>query len=166
MRVLLIALATVAFPAGATAQDPMVEAVVTDQLQAIATVQSFFDAMAASNVEQSRRLLLPQGRFVSVREEKGQPIVRSMSVEDYLATLATDKRRRRERMWHYEMRVHGRIAVVWTPYDFWIDGKFSHCGVDVFDLVKAEDGWKIAGATYTIESTGCPPSPLGSLKQP
>ena len=43
------------------------------------------------------------------------------------------------------------IATVWTPYDFWIDGKFSHCGIDAFDLVKTDEGWKIAGGSYTLE---------------
>ena len=49
-------------------------------------------------------------------------------------------------------------------YDFWTDGKFSHCGIDAFELIKTVDGWKIAGGTYTIEAN-CGPSPLGPLKQ-
>jgi len=53
---------------------------------------------------------------------------------------------------------------VWAPYDFWRDGKFSHCGVDAFDLIKTDEGWKIAGGGYTLESK-CEPSPLGPLKQ-
>jgi hypothetical protein len=67
-------------------------------------------------------------------------------------------------MWNPEVRVHGPIASVWTAYDFWVDGKFSHCGVDVFDLVKTAEGWKISGGAYTVERTGCAPSPLGPLK--
>ena len=55
----------------------------------------------------------------------------------------------RERIWNPEVRVNGLIATVWAPYDFWIDGKFSHCGVDQFDLIKTEEGWKIAGGVYT-----------------
>jgi len=28
-----------------------------------------------------------------------------------------------------------------APYDLWMDGKFGHCGVDTFDLIKTvEDG--------------------------
>jgi len=53
---------------------------------------------------------------------------------------------------------------VWAPYDFWIDGKLSHCGTDAFDLIKTEDGWKIAGGVYTLESN-CATSPLGPPKQ-
>jgi hypothetical protein len=60
--------------------------------------------------------------------------------------------------------MQGRIATVWAPYDFWIDGKFSHCGVDAFDLIKTDKGSRIAGGAYTVELK-CEPSPLGPLKQ-
>jgi hypothetical protein len=69
-----------------------------------------------------------------------------------------------ERMWDARVLIHGRIAVLWTPYDFHRDGKFSHCGVDAFSLVKTDDGWKIAGFIYTVEPEGCRPSPLGPVR--
>jgi hypothetical protein len=62
------------------------------------------------------------------------------------------------------VRVHESIATVWAPYDLWIDGKFGHCGVDTFDLIKTVEGWKIAGGAFTME-VKCEPSPLGPLKQ-
>jgi hypothetical protein len=70
----------------------------------------------------------------------------------------------RERIWNPDVRIHGLIATVWAAYDFWIDGKLSHCGVDAFDLIKTPEGWRIAGGVYTVE-TQCSPSPLGPLKQ-
>jgi hypothetical protein len=78
--------------------------------------------------------------------------------------LQRSKQTNRERIWNPEVRVHGLIATVWAPYDFWTDGKFSHCGIDAFDLIKTADGWKISGGTFTMESA-CEPSPLGPLKQ-
>ena len=48
--------------------------------------------------------------------------------------------------------------------DFHLDGKFTHCGTDIFTLVKTADGWKISGGIYTVEPTGCEPSPLGAIK--
>jgi hypothetical protein len=47
--------------------------------------------------------------------------------------------------------VHEGIAVVWTPYEFQVNGKFSHCGVDAFSLVRIDGRWKIAGIVYTVE---------------
>ena len=107
---------------------------------------------------------MPEGRLFSVREQNGQPLTRAASTQDCLDSLAKGQQAYRERMWNPEVRVHGPIASVWTPYDFWVNGKFSHCGVDAFDLVNTSEGWKISGGIYTVERTGCAPSPLGPLK--
>jgi hypothetical protein len=52
---------------------------------------------------------------------------------------------------------------VHAPYDFHIDGKFSHCGTDVFTLVRAKGEWRIVSIVYTVQRTGCAPSPLGPI---
>jgi hypothetical protein len=135
-----------------------------DKAAVVATVQKFFDTMASRDVDGARAVLMPEGRLFAVREQNGQAAARASSIEDYLKGLPGRKADYRERMWNPEVRVHGPIASVWTPYDFWVDGKFSHCGVDVFDLVKTPEGWKISGGAYTVERTGCAPSPLGPLK--
>jgi hypothetical protein len=44
---------------------------------------------------------------------------------------------------------------VWAPYDLWVNKKFSHCGVDVFTLIKTNQGWKIASLVYTVEPDAC-----------
>ena len=128
------------------------------------TVQAFFDTMSTKDVEGARRILMPRGAFHAMREQDGKAVIRTFTSEEYLKDLAGMKQALRERMWNPEVRIRGAIAAVWTPYDFWIDGKFSHCGVDAFDLVKTDEGWKIAGGTYTVEAK-CDPSPLGPLKQ-
>ena len=35
------------------------------------------------------------------------------------------------------------IAIVWCDYEFLIDSKLSHKGVDVFQLFYSDNGWKI-----------------------
>jgi hypothetical protein len=62
----------------------------------------------------------------------------------------------RERYWDPDVKVRGRIAVVWAPYEFWLDGKSHHCGIDVFEMVKEDDGWKIANLMWTQEPDACP----------
>jgi hypothetical protein len=157
LRFILISLLTTAPAAGQTRQED-------DKAAVLASVQNFLDTMASKDVEGARRVLMPDGRMFSVRHQNGQTVARAAAVEDYLKNLGGRKQDNRERMWSPEVRVHGPIASVWTPYDFWVDGKFSHCGVDAFDLVKTSDGWKISGGVYTVERSGCPPSPLGPLK--
>ena len=158
MRVVLITIRFVVAPASTRAQGT------AERDAVLKIVQAFFDTMSARDVDGARRILMPQGRFHAMRMRDGKPDPRAFSNEEYFADLQAGKQAMRERMWSPEVRVHGLIATVWTPYDFWIDGKFSHCGIDAFDLIKTEEGWKLAGGTYTVESK-CQPSPLGPLKQ-
>jgi hypothetical protein len=99
-----------------------------------------------------------------VIEQDGGLAVRGRSFQAYMDGLRTAKGTPLERMWDPEVRVHGPLATVWTKYDFHNDGAFSHCGVDSFQLVKTAEGWKIAGAAYTVERTKCAPHPAGPPK--
>lgn len=42
-----------------------------------------------------------------------------------------------------EIMVEQSLASVWTPYKFYLNGKFSHSGTNSFQLVKTDAGWKI-----------------------
>jgi len=57
-----------------------------------------------------------------------------------------------ERGFDPEIRVSGTVASVWYPYDFYLDGEWSHCGVDVFTLAHTNDaGWRIASLAWSRE---------------
>jgi len=60
-----------------------------------------------------------------------------------------------ERHWSPTVLVRGHVALVWTPYEFRLDGRRSHCGIDTFDLVKADGDWRVANAMWTVEPDGC-----------
>lgn len=62
----------------------------------------------------------------------------------------------REQYWDPVVHVRGRLAVVWTPYEFWLNGKTTHCGIDVFHMVRQDDGWRIAHLMWTVEPDACP----------
>jgi hypothetical protein len=128
----------------------------------LTTVQRFFETMTSKDTAGARAVLDPEGDFVSVRwNELGERVVRRTSFSDYLEGLEYAAETYLERMWDSEVRIHGPIAIVWTPYDFHIDGKFSHCGTNAFQLLRTETGWIITGGTYVVERTGCGESPLG-----
>jgi hypothetical protein len=43
------------------------------------------------------------------------------------------------------------IATAWVPYEFYLNGKFSHKGVDVFLLVKMGNEFKIQTLLYNMQ---------------
>jgi hypothetical protein len=131
----------------------------------VAVVHEFFRAMSANDSAAAARTMHPDAQNF-VLSARGDSTVLSLSTAArFLSSLVTSKRSLVERMWEPTVMVHGPIAVVWTPYDFHIDGTFSHCGVDAFSLARANGGWRIVSITYTVERTGCAPSPLGPLKK-
>lgn len=62
-----------------------------------------------------------------------------------------------ERYWDATVMSNGYIASVWAPYDFYTDGAFSHCGVDLFFMVRKQNNWKIAHYGYTVDQKNCFP---------
>ena len=54
-----------------------------------------------------------------------------------------------ERILNYSIQVDGAMAHVWTPYEFYVNNKFSHKGVNAFTLFKENDQWKIV---YLIDT--------------
>lgn len=43
------------------------------------------------------------------------------------------------------------IATAWVPYEFYLDGKFTHKGVDAFILVKVGEEYKIQTLLYNMQ---------------
>ncbi len=125
------------------------------------TVQRFFDAMAERDAEGALEVLIPAGRFFSLREENSETALRTFTAQEFAQGLETQEGDLLERFWEPEVRISGGIATVWTPYDFYLNGMFHHCGIDAFDLLNDGTGWKITGGVYTVETTRCPESPLG-----
>jgi hypothetical protein len=137
-----------------TSQNPEEKAV-------IAAVEQFFRALETRDTDLARNILLPEGVVFSIREQGGEKSIRATSHEQIIDSFASSTEKMLERIWDPKTLIHKEIAVVWTKYDFHREGKFSHCGVDAFNLIKTPEGWKIAGILYTVEKEGCEESPLG-----
>ena len=56
-----------------------------------------------------------------------------------------------ERGFAPQAMVSGGVAMVWMPYDLYVNGVWSHCGADVFTLVKSNAVWRIASLAWSAE---------------
>jgi hypothetical protein len=139
--------AAVAAPGAAMAADP--------QEAAVATVQRFFDAMAAKDADAVRAVTLPGGIYTSIRPAAGGgTAVTRLTVEDFAQHLRPGLH---EAMWSPRVSLRGdMLATVSGPYEFQLDGKTTHCGIDVFDLAKVDGQWRIASIIWTAEPDACP----------
>lgn len=55
----------------------------------------------------------------------------------------------------YKIRIDGSMANAWTPYSFFMNGEFSHCGVNSFQLFKVNGDWRIIYLIDTRRRVGC-----------
>lgn len=53
------------------------------------------------------------------------------------------------------IKIDGPLAIAWTPYSFYLNDKFSHCGVNSFQLVRFNGIWKIQYIIDTRRRQGC-----------
>ena len=60
-----------------------------------------------------------------------------------------------ERISFETVKVDGPLAIAWTPYNFYYNGQFSHCGVNSFQLVRFDGVWKIQYIIDTRRKQGC-----------
>jgi len=99
-------------------------------------------------------------RAVDLADDGSLWHIRSRSLEDGAVTISKGSDPLLERMWDPIAMVHGPLAMVWRPYDFWVAGEWSHCGIDSLTLVGTDDGWKVSSISYTSEISDCLESPL------
>jgi hypothetical protein len=120
----------------------------SEEKAVLAVVERLFDAMAARDAAAARALVVPEGRYYSLRGAN-PPI--GATLADFADRLQTLQDPIKETMRDPEVRIRGRLATVWTHYDFYRSGKRTHGGIDSFTLVKYGRTWRVAGLVYTVE---------------
>ena len=148
-RILIILTAGIIISNLATAQTPedSVKAVVNQLFSAMRNVDGVMlkDAFADSAVLQTIR-----------RKQDGTFFVQNERVSDFVASISTAKKDSLdERITFETIKIDGPLAVAWTPYKFFYAGKFSHCGVNSFQLVRINGRWKIQFLIDTRRRQGC-----------
>ena len=135
-----------------------------DRALILETVQKFFDSIEFRDRQLLESILVPNSLNISARElDDGEAQFNVMSYDEVVSALTRPGRNAKERSWDETVLIQGNIAVVWTPYDFHVDGVFSHCGIDSFQLIKQDGQWLISNSSWTLETENCPASPLGPI---
>ena len=94
----------------------------------------------------------------TIIEKNGKVVVKTDAVGDFAAQVAKmEKNILDERIKFDVVRIDGALAMVWAPYQFYYKGKFSHCGVDSFQLIRINGKWKIQYLIDTRRRQGCNP---------
>ncbi len=55
-----------------------------------------------------------------------------------------------ERFYNVRIDTNGAVASVWFDFDFLEDGKVTNRGSESWQMVRAEDGWKISSMLFSM----------------
>ena len=133
-----------------------------DRAAVLALMGQAFAAVSSGDPDDWRAIQLAEGTSLSFRAApEGHPTELEMRISTNEANLPDQIYLGEMERWTDEptVLIHGPIAVVWGPYEYWIDDAFSHCGIDSADLVKVNGEWKIANWMWTVEKENCPTDP-------
>lgn len=82
--------------------------------------------------------------------------VKNEDIKDFISSISkASKDDLDERITIEAIHADGNLASVFTPYQFYYKGKFSHCGANSFQLVKQNNEWKIQYIIDTRRKENC-----------
>lgn len=124
------------------------------------TVRQLFDGMRKGDSAMVRAAFHPEAVLQTTAVRNGQTSVGKLGVENFVRSVGTPRPEALdERIWNEKVFIDGPLAVVWTDYALFIGTRFSHCGVDAFQLAKMADGWKIIALADTRRTDNCKQGP-------
>ncbi|RVT98273.1 hypothetical protein EOD41_18050 [Mucilaginibacter limnophilus] len=122
------------------------------------TITTMFDAMRKGDSTLLNSAFHKDMVLQGVAKKKdGNSYLYSEKASEFLKAVGTPhKEVWDERITWGNIKIDGELASVWTPYKFYLDGNFSHCGVNFFQLLKTVGGWKIIYIIDTRRKDNCP----------
>lgn len=118
-----------------------------------ATINNFFEGMKSSDSTKIYGAFTPSPILQSFGK-KGE--ARTEDFKEFVGNIAkTEKGILDERITFSKILIDGDLASVWTPYEFYYNGRFSHCGVNSIQLIKYNKEWKIQYIIDTRRKENC-----------
>ncbi|MFZ5554690.1 MAG: nuclear transport factor 2 family protein [Bacteroidota bacterium] len=123
---------------------PLISFSQSDESQIKSVITQLFDGMRTSDTSKINSCFEKDARLQTILFKEGNPSLVTDHVNDLTEAVAIPHTEIwDERIISWDIRINGLLASCWAEYEFYIGKKFSHCGVDAFQLYKREGKWKI-----------------------
>ncbi|MFD2584079.1 nuclear transport factor 2 family protein [Pedobacter vanadiisoli] len=120
------------------------------------TITNLFTGMKDADSTLARSAFADAAIMQTIVNKEGKVSVRNESVNNFIKFIGTPHQQKYdERIVFTKILIDGDLAAVWTDYKFYLGDKFSHCGVNSFQLVKGDKGWQIVYIIDTRRKEGC-----------
>lgn len=114
-------------------------------------IETFFEGLHKGDSTMMKTTLHKDIKIqTTATNREGKHILKTDSKKKLLTSVANKKPEHiyLEKLLSYDIKIDGNLASVWTPYEFYFNGKFSHCGANSFQLFNNNGKWVI---TYLID---------------
>jgi hypothetical protein len=91
------------------------------------------------------------------RNPEGKTLFRTEEFSNFLKSIVgiPDTMKFEEKLTSFSIQVDRTMANAWVGYEFWLNGEFSHCGINSFQLINFDGEWKIIYLIDTRGKEGC-----------
>lgn len=115
------------------------------------TVDTFFEGLHKADTLKMQSICSDKLVLHTVYEKGGNNVLIAEDIKNFYKSIAElpPGFQIYERLLSFEVTSHGLMANAWAPYEFYINGKLSHSGVNSFSLYNDNGLWKI---TYIIDT--------------
>jgi hypothetical protein len=129
----------------------------TDEAGVKKAVENLFRGMKQNDTALIRSAFTARPILQTVlTNREGKVVIMSEPIDSFLISISHPHTEvYDERITFDAIRIDGDLAMVWAPYKFYLGDKFSHCGVDSFQLVKENGIWKILYLVDTRRRQNC-----------
>ncbi|SHL66255.1 nuclear transport factor 2 family protein [Flavobacterium saccharophilum] len=110
------------------------------------TIEYFFEGFHQKDTVKIKSVCADNMILQSISESmsKGNKLSDETAKEFYKSIASIPSSMKfKEKILSYTIQIDGTMAHVWAPYEFYLNDKFSHSGVNTFTLFKEKDKWKI-----------------------
>lgn len=112
------------------------------------TILLFFEGMQKSDTSIINNCLHKTARFQTalLNNKTNVTSLENEPLDSFLLQVLHIKKRNfqiEERITQFDIKVDYPMANVWADYEFYLNGKLSHKGVDAFQLFCENNSWKI-----------------------
>jgi hypothetical protein len=109
-------------------------------------IETFFDGLHKGDSTVMKSTLHKDIKIQTTTTNKeGVKILKTESKDQLLIGIANKKPEHiyLEKLLSYDIKIDGNLASVWTPYEFYFNSNFSHCGANSFQLFNNNGKWEI-----------------------
>ncbi len=120
-------------------------------------INKMFAAMKSADGAMLKSTFSDSIVFQSIgRSKEGVAVVRNENPDGFIQQVGkSTPGSLDERIVFETIKIDGPLAFAWTPYKFYYNNQFSHCGVNSFQLVKLNGEWKIQYIIDTRRKQDC-----------